>query len=205
MSPTESTVLLTPAPARWAREHAAPFGRDGDVCQLADLSSENWFCLHTKPGREAVVLAHLQDAIGVEPYLPRLRQQKRIRRVLRSVVRPLFPRYLFCRFNPALHYRMVRHTPEVVDVVHFGERPAIVPDNVVHEIKSWAGDVLDVPPFDDNLRTGDEVSIVDGPMQGLRAVILHANDDQQRVALLMSCLQYQAQVMISRTELERVG
>ena len=151
------------------------------------------------------MLSNLEDNLGLETYYPRLRRQKVIRRVRRTVEQPLFPRYLFCRFNPAGHYRMVRHAQDVIDVVSFGGRPAIVDPTIIQDLRSLANPVMELDCAASALQVGDHVAIKDGPMQGLRAVVLQTDSERDRVALLLSCLAYQAQVLISSARLERIS
>jgi len=165
----------------------------------------NWYCIHTRPLKENGVVAYLQETLGLETYFPRLKRQKTIRRVRRIVTGPLFPRYLFCRFDLANRYRAVRYAPEVIDVVSFGERPAVVDDAMIEELRGWAGEAVDVITIQPSLRPGDQVEITDGPMRGLQAVILNSRSDRDRVTVLLSILECGAQMMISRSQLERVG
>ncbi len=164
----------------------------------------NWYCVHTRPQREEQAAGYYRETLGLETYYPRLRRQKTIRRVRRIVTGPLFPRYLFCRFDLAPHYRAVRYAPEVIDVVTFGGGPAVVEDALIEELRSWAGEGVDVITLQPSLRPGDRVEITDGPMRGLQAVILHGRDDRGRVTVLLSILECRAQMMISRTQLARI-
>ena len=165
--------------------------------------SDRWYCLHTKPGREDYVSSFLQETLYLPTFYPRLRRTKVIRRVRRTVTQPLFPRYLFCRFDPGYQFRAVRYAPEVLDVVRFGEDPAIVDDSIISELRSWCGDAVDVLTLEPALRVGDPVVIRSGPMQGLHAVICQARGDRERVSILLSALEYQAQIHIDRALLER--
>ncbi len=165
----------------------------------------NWYCVHTKPQRELQTATYIQEMLGLETYFPRLKQQKTIRRVRRIVVSPLFPRYLFCRFDPGFRYRAVRYSPDVIGVVSFGERPAVVDDAIIDELRDWAGEALDVITIQAGLRVGDRVEITDGPLRGLQAVILHERSDRDRVAVLLSLLECGAQMTISRSQLARVS
>lgn len=163
----------------------------------------NWYCLHTKPKRETQVASFCQSTLGFETYYPRLRQHRTIRRVRRLVTSPLFPRYLFCRFDFSA-YRAVRFAPDVIDLVHVGETPATVPEGLIHELRSWAGDVMDATASSSgNLRPGDDVEIIEGPLQGMHATILRASDDRDRVAILLSILQCGAQMTLSRQHIIR--
>jgi transcriptional antiterminator RfaH len=161
----------------------------------------NWYCIHTKPLKEQQAADHLRETFGLETYFPRLRRQKTIRRVRRIVTGPLFPRYLFCRFDLAERYRAVRYAPDVIDVVSFGEQPAVVDDYMIEGLKSWAGEAVDLITIQPDLRQGDMVEITDGPMRGLQAVILHAHSDRERVTVLLTILACQAQMMIDRAQL----
>ena len=165
----------------------------------------NWYCVHTKPLKEAPAAAHLKATLGLETYFPRLKQQKTIRRVRRVIISPLFPRYFFCRFDRSTLYRAVRYAPDVIAVVSSGEDPVVVGDVIIEELKRWAGEAVDVITIQPGLRPGDLVEITDGPMRGLQAIILHERNDRDRVAVLLSMLEYGAQMMISRSQLIRVS
>ncbi len=172
---------------------------------LFKFLSVHWYCIHTKPQREAQIAAYCQNTLNLETYYPRLRQHRTIRRVRRIVTGPLFPRYLFCRLSLTTSYRAVRYAPDVLDLVHAGGRPAEVQDTLIAELKGWAGDALDIITLQKPLRSGDAVEVVDGPMRGLSAVILHADDERDRVAVLLSILNGSAQVHLSRSQVRRIG
>jgi transcriptional antiterminator RfaH len=165
----------------------------------------HWYCIHTRPKKEELVADYCHSMLGLETYYPKLREYKTIRRVRRLVTSPLFPRYLFCKFDASACYRAVRYAPEAIDVVHSGSFPAIVGPGLIEELKNWAGDGVDVVSLRPSLRVGDRVEITDGPMRGLSAVILQASDDRDRVAILLSILECGAQMMVSRSELRLVS
>ncbi len=164
----------------------------------------NWYCLHTRPLKEVHVESYCRGSLGLETYFPRIKQHRTIRRVRRVVVSPLFPRYLFVRFDPALSYRAARYCPEVINIVHNGNTPAIVEDSLINELKGWVDTELDNLSLRPSLRPGDPVQIVGGPMQGVSAVILRASDEQDRVTILLSILQHGAQLTLSRDQIERI-
>lgn len=166
-------------------------------------SQSNWYCLHTKPQKEAQVAAFCRDNLQLETYFPKLRQYKTIRRVRKLVTSPLFPRYLFCRFDPSVSYRAVRYAPETLDIVHLGEKPAVVQNGLIDDLRSWAGEAFDIINIRSPLNPGDQVEITSGPMRGLSATILHSQDDRDRVAILLSILQHGAQLTISRSQIRR--
>jgi len=117
----------------------------------------------------------------------------------------LFPRYLFCRFDTAVHFRAVRYGSDVTSIVSFGDRPAVVSDVLVQELKDWAGDELDLISADQDFHPGETVQVVVGPLQGLRATILHAKNDRERVTVLLSLLENPVQMVIARSKISKCG
>jgi transcriptional antiterminator RfaH len=164
----------------------------------------NWYCVHTKPQKEAQVATYCRETLQLETYFPRLRQYRTIRRVRKLVTKPLFPRYLFCRFDPGASYRSVRYAPDALDLVRAGDQPAVVADALITELKQWAGDEFDVITLNADFGAGESVEITAGPMRGMSATILHASADRERVTILLSILQHGAQMMIDRAHLRRL-
>ena len=147
----------------------------------------------------------LGQELGRPTYLPKLRTQRTIRRVRRTVTGPLFPRYLFCQMDLGSHFRAVRYAQDVLDVVRFGEKPAVVDDSMIEELRSWAGEAVDIITLVPPLAKGDTVEITSGPMRGLQARIVNSRNDRERVTVLLSLLRHGAQMVIDRSQLVRIG
>ena len=163
-----------------------------------------WFCVYTKPQKESQVTAYCRTILGLECYLPRLKQHRTIRRKRQLVVSPLFPRYFFCRFELGESYRSVRYAPDALDLVSVGTAPAVVQDSLISDLKGWAGEGDDIITLKSELAVGDAVEITDGPMRGLSATILQVDDARDRVALLLTIL-HGAQLTVSRSQVQRVA
>lgn len=172
---------------------------------LNRAASPRWYCVHTRPQKEKQAAHYCATNVGVETYCPRLRQVRTIRRVKRLTISPLFPRYFFCRLDLAEAYRSVRFAPDVIDIVHLGTDPAIVSDQLIAELRSWAGDCVDIINLQPPLEAGDHVELVDGPFRGLPAVIVRTCDERDRIAILLSILHCGAQVTVSRSQLRKVN
>jgi transcription antitermination factor NusG len=155
--------------------------------------------------KEAQVVSYCAGHLGVETYFPRLRQYRTIRRQRKSVTGPLFPRYLFCRFDAPVFYRAVRYAPDVLKVVSAGDAPAIVADSLIENLKQWASEENDLFTLRPTLRIGDAVEVISGPMQGLSGVILGSCDERERVTLLLSFLQCGAQLTVDRSEIRLIA
>jgi transcriptional antiterminator RfaH len=170
-----------------------------------NASPVHWYCLHTKPLKEQQVAAYCTSCLGTETYFPRLRQYRVIRRQRRLVVRPLFPRYLFCRFDPAILYRAVRYAPDILDVVSNGSGPTVVPDALLQNLQSWAGSGVDIITLQPALRVGDQVEITTGPFQGFSGTILMESEERARVTLLLTFLQNGAHLSVDRSDLRLIA
>lgn len=164
---------------------------------------DSWYCIHTKPQKESFASSMVSERLGLEIYLPLLRQQKTIRRVRRVVTAPLFPRYFFARFDLATHLRAVRYSPDVLTVVNFGGAPAQVGFDLIEELRTSAGENEGFFVLRPDFQPGESVEITEGPMRGSQAIVLRCGDDRDRVAVLLSILETNAQVNISRSHLSR--
>ncbi len=165
----------------------------------------NWYCLHTKPLKENQVASYCDNQLGLETYFPRLRQQRTIRRQQRTVIGPLFPRYLFCRFDAPLFFRAVRYAPDVLTVVTAGNSPAIVEDSLIASLRDWTAPENDILTLKPTMQPGDSVQIVAGPMQGLSGTILAECNERNRVKLLLSFLQEGAHLSVDRADLRLIA
>src|SRR5881392_3324270 len=77
-----------------------------------------WYALHVRIRFEEIVARSLRDK-GYEEFLPRYRPSSRWPEHFKDIELPLFPRYVFCRFN-ALDRLPVLTTPGVTAIVGFG-------------------------------------------------------------------------------------
>lgn len=166
--------------------------------------SVHWYCLYTKPQKEAQVAKYCAEHLGLETYFPRLREQRIVRRQRKLVTGPLFPRYMFCRFELSAFYRAVRYAPEAANVVCAGNAPAVVADELIEGLRLWAGDETDVITLRPALRSGDTVEVVAGPLQGLSGIIL-SNCERDRVRILLRFLECGAQITVSRAEVKLIA
>ena len=84
-----------------------------------------WLLLYTKARAESWADINLRKQ-GFETLLPRVRQ--------RHGFGPLFPRYLFVGGPVGSDFRVAQNTRGVLYVVHFGDKPARVPLEVIDDI-----------------------------------------------------------------------
>jgi transcriptional antiterminator RfaH len=162
----------------------------------------NWHAIQTKPHQEQAAEFSIQR-LGVETFSPQLKQDKVIRRVRQTVIRPLFSGYLFARFHTDARYRAIHYARGVQRVVTLGAEPAIVDDAIIETIRSRMHDgyVTTQPPV---FKPGQTVRILEGPLQGLEAMFEREMSDDRRVILLLQALACNARVVIDRDHVETV-
>ena len=96
----------------------------------------HWYVVNTQPNGEERARLNLERQ-GFDVYLPRYLKHRRHARRIERVRRPLFPRYLFVRFDPdTAQWRSINGTFGVAHLVSHGNQPVPVPDNIVDAIQA---------------------------------------------------------------------
>jgi transcriptional antiterminator RfaH len=154
----------------------------------------HWYAVNTKPSQESQAVLNL-ESLGIEVFCPRIKQKKTIRRRERTVIGPLFPGYLFAKFNMATQYRGVMFSRGVRNIVMFGSFHAVIDEETIESIKArLCNGCLTVP--EPSFKQGQVVRIETGPLHGLEAVFERQMSDRQRAVLLLRALAYQARVVV---------
>jgi len=155
-----------------------------------------WYVAHTHPRAEQQAMSHLIRQ-GFAVYLPRFIKRRRHARRVEQVAAPLFPRYLFVRFDPAkARWRAIRSTVGVQDLVCHGESPATVPDGVIDEIRAredesglvHLGRLMPLKP-------GQKVRIVAGALCE-QIGLFERMDERERVFVLLDLLGRRVRVRV---------
>jgi transcriptional antiterminator RfaH len=146
-----------------------------------------WYLIRTKSGKER----SLRDRFGAslpEVFLPLIRATVRRWQRPAKVLGPLFPCYLFARFDLEAAYSRIRYASGVCDLVRAGDQPRIVPEEIVAQLKQrCAGGPVELPvaPF----RNGERVRVVAGPLRGFEAIFERYLSGTERVALFLASLE----------------
>ena len=146
--------------------------------------SGSWFCLKAQPKREHIAAACLRQISEVEAFCPRVRLRKRTNRGPVWFVEPMFPGYLFARFDYAACHRRIRQRPGVTGFVQFGDRLALLPDELINEMKIHT-DADEILEINQGLEPGQNVQIAQGPFQGLEALVTRLIHARDRVEILI--------------------
>jgi transcriptional antiterminator RfaH len=159
-----------------------------------------WYTINSKPHQEKRAEFFLKD-LGIETFLPLVWDKRVIRRTRRIVVSPLFPGYLFARFNLKEHSRAVRYARGVRKILEFDSKPAEVDIALIDAIRENMSECHVVQPSR-RWKEGQVVEIVEGPLGGLTAVFIREMPGEQRALLLLQVLGFRAKVIMNTEQLE---
>jgi transcriptional antiterminator RfaH len=147
-----------------------------------------WYAVYTQPHGETKALEHLLRQ-GYSAYLPRYRTRISHARRRQTVLRPLFPRYLFAGIDRAsMRWRPILSTFGVANVVRAGDEPAAVPSKIVATIRAReeAGDFDRLNP-QQSLRLGGFVRVTAGAFEDMVGMLVELRD-QDRIVVLLELL-----------------
>lgn len=148
----------------------------------------NWHLLYTKPHKESLVHAQL-DGRGIEVFFPYLQYERGHRRGVR--LEPFFPHYLFVKTDlMAAEASGLRSLPGLRKIVDFDERPAVIPDEIVDDLRRRLDPYRDriVPKSEWLFTPGQQVEVTDGPFVGFEAIYQRSLSGGQRVQILLDMM-----------------
>jgi len=127
-----------------------------------------WFALQTAPKGEKKVERSLSSK-GYDCLLPTYWQRRRWSDRTVTIELPLFPRYVFCRFNPSAIGKAIT-TPGVSRIIRFGGRPAEVSAHEIEALQLLAESSLLREPWA-YIPAGTRIKVETGPLAGVEGII----------------------------------
>jgi transcription antitermination factor NusG len=154
-----------------------------------------WFALQTRSRAENLVATQLRGK-GYEPFLPVYKSRRRWSDRVKEFELPLFPGYLFCRFNP-LDRLPIIVTPGVLQVVGAGKKPIAVDDAEIATVRTAIQSGLPRQPWPFP-QAGQRVRVECGPLRGLEGVLLSLKGGH-RLVLSVTLLQRSVAVEVAES------
>ena len=157
-----------------------------------------WYVIQTKPKQENRAASNL-NAWRVETFVPKVRKSRKhsYEGGTSYSTKPLFPRYIFARFQVSSLLHKINFTRGVSRVVSFGGAPTQVDDEVIDLIQSQAGND-GLIRIGEELRYGDRVMIKEGPFSSLTGIFEREIKDSERVRILLTAVNYQSHIIVDR-------
>jgi transcriptional antiterminator RfaH len=159
-----------------------------------------WCCAQIEQCRDRLAW-HCLTLAGYKVYQPLLREPRRSHGRKIIATPPLFPNYLFIWVVRG--WWDARWAAGVRGLIMDGERPAVVPDAVISEIRGRERGGFVVLPKARGPAIGTRMKILQGPLQG-HIGLLAALRPHERVTLLLHLLGGQQRVELARSAIEVV-
>lgn len=171
-------------------------GADAESCACGPGSPE-WFVAYTNSNYEKCVAAQLEQR-SVEHFLPlyesvRRRKDRRVRLQL-----PLFPGYVFVRFDMRDRLRVLQ-IPGVARLVGFNGLPCPVPDSDVEALQMCMSRNVNLEPYK-FVQVGRRVRIGAGPLEGLEGIVIRKKN-RLRFIISLSLIHGSAAVTVDASDL----
>jgi transcription antitermination factor NusG len=150
--------------------------------------SLHWYALRVKPHKEQTVHRLLVSNGDIEIFYPAVQVVPVNPRS--SKERPYFPGYMFVQADlNQMGTNAFAWTPGTHGLVTFGDEPAIVPENLIFEVRHRIQQIHAAGGLVfDNLKHGDKVRIVNGPFEGYEAIFDMRLPGKDRVQVLLAFL-----------------
>jgi transcription antitermination factor NusG len=154
----------------------------------------SWYGVQTKPRFEKVTCTALTNK-GFSTYLPLTKSRRQWSDRIAEIESPLFPGYVFCRFDPTYRLPIVT-TLGVLGIVGAGRIPEPIPEEEIDAIKTVVRSGLIAEPWV-YLREGDKVRIFAGALEGLEGLLVRKKSEF-RVVVSVHLLQRSVAVEVDR-------
>jgi transcriptional antiterminator RfaH len=163
----------------------------------------NWYVIQTKPKREEEAKSYLSTK-GIEVFNPLMETFSPRNGRLTKEYKPLFPNYIFGKFDIEQNYPLVRWARGVKKILGFGGNFTPLSEEVVELIKKRT-DSSGIVRKNYHFEPNDLVRIKSGPLRDLLGLFERWVSDTERVRILLNLIGYQPAVEIHYSMIEKVA
>lgn len=145
----------------------------------------NWYVIYIKPNCEDSTTLQLRKA-GIEVLNPKIKTKKYLRKKYTTVIEPLFPGYLFARFDSERYGHMIKYTRGVRYIVG-KQNPLVVPMEIMDTIQEMLRDDI-VTPAPEKFESGERVLVKEGPFENFYGIFKRNIPGKERSMILLETL-----------------
>ncbi len=138
----------------------------------------NWYAIYTKPRHEKAAVKLLTEK-EFETYLPLIKKVRQWKDRKKKIEMPLFNSYIFVNFDYKNRFNVLE-THGVVKIINFGGTPAIIPNWQIESLRQML-DFPDSLQLEQYIKPGEIVEITDGPMSGMRGMVVTKKSSKKLV------------------------
>jgi transcriptional antiterminator RfaH len=163
--------------------------------------NKSWYLVYTKPKGEIVAAENLSRQ-DYQTYLPLFKKTRIKNAQAKTIIEPLFPRYVFIELSIETdNWSPIRSTLGVSKIVNFGFTPAKVPDSLISILKENENSDGLYEFVEKRLVKGQSVEIMSGPMMGYSG-IFNKYSTKNRVSILLNLLGKETSVLLSSIDVQ---
>jgi transcription antitermination factor NusG len=163
------------------------------------LSDTAWFALQIRHSHDFIVPT-LLTAKGYEILAPVYHCRRQWSDRIKEIDAPLFPGYVFCRFDPTSHSAgPVVTTPGVLKILGFGGKPEALDEREIESVRLAAEYGLSPRPCE-YLSMGSRIRIARGPLTGVDGILKRVKN-KELLVISVSMLQRSISVEIERSSI----
>ena len=126
-----------------------------------------WYALKVRTRSEPLAAAALRNR-GFEPFCPTYQERRRYYDRMKAVDNPVFPGYIFCRFDAGKKLPVIS-SPAVEYIVGISGAPYPIPDEQLEAIRRTVEAGARPTPY---VKVGEKVRVEFGALAGVEGVIV---------------------------------
>lgn len=149
-----------------------------------------WFALAVKPRHDKAV-ARTLDAKGFQTFVPLYKRQHRYAERCKYSELPLFPGYVFCRFNARTTLPILT-TPGVTQILGAGNTPLALSETEIASLQTAMAAQVHAQPYP-FVEVGQKVRINKGVLAGVEGIVVSV---KQSLRLVLSITLVQRSVLL---------
>jgi transcriptional antiterminator RfaH len=162
-----------------------------------------WYVIQTKPKKEEEAKSYLSTK-GVEIFSPLMETFLVRNGKINRELKPLFPSYIFGKFDLDQDYSLVRWARGVKKILGFGGYPTSVSEKVI-EIIQGRTDHHGIVRKNYHFNANDTIRIKSGPLKDLLGIFEGWVSDGDRVRVLLNLIGYQPTIELHHSMIEKVA
>lgn len=168
---------------------------------MHQMQAIQWYAVQTKTSREKFV-AEILRGKGYEEFVPLYRSRRRWSDRIKEVELPLFPGYVFCKFDAGRRLPILT-TPGVLLIVGHGRAPVPVEDTEIEALRAVVRSRLQAQPWP-YLQVGQRVRIEGSPLAGMEGILLELKNSC-RIVVSVDLLQRSVAVEVDHNWVRPIG
>lgn len=168
---------------------------------------KRWYLVYCKRGEQPRAQRHLHNQ-NVECYYPTVTLEKKVRGKIKKVEEPLFPSYMFVRFDyiKGPSFTTIRSTRGITDFIRFGAYPKELQGDLIYYLKQLEQEKRNTENEEQGeakpLVKGTMVNILQGQFTGMEAIYLQPDGDMRSI-MLVEMLNKMVPISVDNQNLER--